>query len=566
MQVLQRFRIGARLAVAFSILLLFIVAMGGLGFVGVTQLNQAAERMYQSGTVPMARIAEVNYLTQRNRVLLMDMMHQQSLDVTRLRSEQLETGVKQIAEEYEAFKREANFSDEMRKLATAYETAYDVYLREGLLAATKAMTEGNVFEAHQLYKDQVDVLAPAAENAARELLQYQVQLSGRDFERAQGLRTQVSFLLLVAGGAALVIGVLLALTIARSIAVPIRHAVQMANTVAAGDLTTQLDTTARDETGELLRALKTMSDNLAGIVAQVRQGSDSIATGSTEIASGNADLSQRTETQASSLEETAASMEELTATVNQNAETARQASQLASEASRAAASGGEVVSEVVSTMHEISASSRKIEDIISVIDGIAFQTNILALNAAVEAARAGEQGRGFAVVAGEVRTLAQRSANAAKDIKGLIGASVERVDHGSQLVERAGAGMTGIVQQVRRVNDLIAEITAASHEQSTGIAQVGEAISQLDQVTQQNAALVEQSAAAAESLKLQAARLVEAVGVFRLSGEYALAQSPAAVSGRATPSAARAAKPRLAAPTPAHPRRTAALPLQAPGA
>ncbi|HEY1089951.1 MAG TPA: methyl-accepting chemotaxis protein, partial [Burkholderiaceae bacterium] len=251
-------------------------------------------------------------------------------------------------------------------------------------------------------------------------------------------------------------------------------------------------------------------------VGQVRASSDSIATGTAEIATGNADLSQRTEEQAANLEETAASMEQLTATVKQNAETARTANQLASSASGVAASGGQVVGDVVATMEQISTASRKINDIIGTIDGIAFQTNILALNAAVEAARAGEQGRGFVVVASEVRTLAQRSAQAAKEIKGLIGDSVAKVDAGSTLAGNAGKTMADIVSQVKRVTDLIGEISSASTEQSQGIDQVGEAISQLDQVTQQNAALVEQSAAAAESLKHQAAKMIEAVSVFRL--------------------------------------------------
>ena len=253
------------------------------------------------------------------------------------------------------------------------------------------------------------------------------------------------------------------------------------------------------------------------IVGEVRLSSDSIATGSSEIATGNADLSQRTEEQASNLEETAASMEELTSTVKNNADTAHKAAALAGEASRAAVQGGEVVAQVVSPMEEISAASRKITDIISVIDGIAFQTNILALNAAVEAARAGEQGRGFAVVASEVRSLAQRSADAAREIKTLIGASVEKVENGTQLVSEAGRSMEGIVAQVQRVSDLIGEISSATSEQTTGISQVGEAVTQLDQVTQQNAALVEQSAAAADSLRHQAAKLAEVVSVFRLA-------------------------------------------------
>jgi methyl-accepting chemotaxis protein-1 (serine sensor receptor) len=323
--------------------------------------------------------------------------------------------------------------------------------------------------------------------------------------------------LLIGASVAAVLSALgLALLITRSIVVPIREAVAVARTVAAGDLRSSIAVSRRDELGELQAALKAMNESLVRIVADVRQGSDSIATGSAQIATGNTDLSTRTEQQASSLQETAASMEQMNTTVRNSADTARQATQLATSASSAAVKGGEVVGHVVATMQDIQHSSQKIGDIIGVIDGIAFQTNILALNAAVEAARAGEQGRGFAVVASEVRNLAQRSAEAAKEIKGLIGASVDKVDTGSRLVGEARTAMDDIVGQVRRVTDLIAEIGAATAEQTNGIGQVNTAITQLDQATQQNAALVEESAAAAESLRTQAARLAEAVGFFQL--------------------------------------------------
>ena len=324
-------------------------------------------------------------------------------------------------------------------------------------------------------------------------------------------------LLIALGVLAILIGAGFALAITRSITGPIRAAVRVAETVSAGDLTSDIVAGSRDETGQLMTALKTMNDNLVDIVGQVRSGTDTISAASSEIADGNMDLSLRTEEQASSLEETASSMEELTSTVKFNAENARQANQLAISASQVASKGGAVVSEVVATMGSINESSRKIVDIISVIDGIAFQTNILALNAAVEAARAGEQGRGFAVVAAEVRNLAQRSAAAAKEIKTLIGDSVDKVEAGSRLVDEAGKTMAEVVASIARVTSIMNDITTASDEQRDGIEQVNQAITQMDTVTQQNAALVEQAAAAAASMQEQAARLSEVVGVFTLN-------------------------------------------------
>ncbi|KLO61535.1 chemotaxis protein [Delftia tsuruhatensis] len=321
------------------------------------------------------------------------------------------------------------------------------------------------------------------------------------------------------------------------------YAAGVARQIAQGDLSVRVQL-APGDTSSLLRAMEDMRAGLARVVADVRQSSESIATGASQIASGNADLSQRTEEQASNLEQTAASMEEMNATVKLNADTVRTATQLAASSSQAATGGGKIVDRVVATMEQITASSRKIEDIIGVIDSIAFQTNILALNAAVEAARAGEQGRGFAVVASEVRSLAQRSAGAAKEIKALIGESVSKVDEGSGLVGEAGSAMKDIVQQAQRVADLIGEIGAATAEQADGVAQVGDAVVQLDQVTQQNAALVEESAAAAASLNAQAARLVDLVSLFKLDGlsspaDQAPVAKPAVASGmRGLPSGA----------------------------
>jgi len=322
-------------------------------------------------------------------------------------------------------------------------------------------------------------------------------------------------------------GAAIAYVFIRSISGPVSEAVAVARAVSQGDLQVTVPVRGHNELGQLMMALETMREHLSRVVTQVRQGSESVATASAQIASGNNDLSSRTESQASALQETAASMEQLGATVRNNAESAKEANQLAQSASSVAVQGGDVVAQVVETMRGINDSSKKIADIISVIDGIAFQTNILALNAAVEAARAGEQGRGFAVVASEVRSLAGRSADAAKEIKTLIVTSVERVDQGTALVDKAGATMTEVVESIRRVTNIMGEISSASNEQASGVAQVGEAVTQMDQATQQNAALVEEMAAAASSLKMQAQELVDTVAVFKVAPHAGGGQVPA---------------------------------------
>ncbi len=357
--------------------------------------------------------------------------------------------------------------------------------------------------------------------ALTELVKYQTAAVNNASDVAGKAYSSSRNVMIVLTAAAAALAAWVAWWVTRSITQPLNRAVGVAEAVAGGDLTQRIEVTSRDETGQLLQALANMNDSLARTVGKVRSGSDTITTASNEIATGNLDLSSRTEQQASSLEETASSMEELTSTVQQNAENARQATQLVVTASDFATRGGAVVGQVVSTMGAIKESSNKIVDIIGVIDGIAFQTNILALNAAVEAARAGEQGRGFAVVASEVRNLAQRSAAAAKEIKELIGHSVDTVDEGARLVDQAGETMDGIVKAVQQVSDIMQQISAASQEQSSGIAQVNQAIVSIDDVTQQNAALVEEAAAAAQSMRDQAEMLADAVSVFRLADHQA---------------------------------------------
>ncbi|PIF27715.1 methyl-accepting chemotaxis protein [Acidovorax sp. 56] len=385
-------------------------------------------------------------------------------------------------------------------------------------AVNKAKADGQAEEAEKRFNSDFRPAGVAYLDSLQALLDQQRTSINTAAANVQSGYTRGRVLMISLGALALLTATALAYIITRSITRPLHRAVVVAQTVASGDLSTQAGAaaSARDETGQLLRALDAMSEQLRSTVGQVRQGAETIALASSEIARGNLDLSSRTEEQASALQETAASMEQMTATVRQNADNARQANQLAQDASSLAQRGGTVVGNVVSTMGGIHTASRKIVDIISVIDGIAFQTNILALNAAVEAARAGEQGRGFAVVAGEVRTLAQRSAAAAKEIKGLIDDSVQQVDAGNRLVEEAGTVIRDVVSGVQRVTHIVGEISAASQEQTGGLEQVNRAIAQMDQVTQQNAALVEEAAAATGSLESQATQLVQAVAVFSL--------------------------------------------------
>jgi methyl-accepting chemotaxis protein len=417
--------------------------------------------------------------------------------------------------------------------------------RDSFLQMAKAQTTSAALEqlVQRVRPVQLDYFA-----ALDKLIEWQTHLmeeSGAEAERVAA-STRMIVVLLALGAA--ILSVVVGFFVSRSITRPLADAVGVARRVADGDLTSNIVVNSRDETGQLLQALKDMNASLLRIVGDVRNGTDTIATASTQIAVGNMDLSARTEQQAGALEETASSLEELAATVKQNADNARQANQMAQSASDIARKGGAVVSQVVGTMGSINDASRKIVDIISVIDGIAFQTNILALNAAVEAARAGEQGRGFAVVAGEVRNLAQRSASAAKEIKTLINDSVAQVDIGSTLVAQAGATMVEMVSSVQRVTDIMGEISSASHEQEAGIHQINQAVADMDAVTQQNAALVEEAAAAASSLQDQASQLAAAVGTFKLTAQHTFA---------AVPARARSSAP-VAAPARPQPRRLAA--------
>ncbi len=449
-------------------------------------------------------------------------------------------------------------SDEERRLHEAFQSDWKTYLQvhDRMIALSRANESE---KANAMLEGESKIAYDKASANLVKLVNLNSTGAHDAAKRAEQSYLNARNTMVIALALAVAVAVAAGIWLMRSITAPLNQALAVAERVAQGDLTSSIDIHANDEIGKVLHALQRMQDSLVKVVTTVRTGSESVSTASVQISEGNHDLSSRTESQASALEQTAASMEELSSTVRQNADNAAQANQLAQSASSAAAEGGEVVSQVVDTMRGINESSRKIADIINVIDGIAFQTNILALNAAVEAARAGEQGRGFAVVAGEVRNLAQRSAQAAKEIKQLINDSVDRVEMGNALVDKAGATMTQLVDSVRRVTDIMGEISAASKEQSDGVSQIGEAVTQMDQVTQQNAALVEEMSAAASSLKTQASDLVQTVAVFRISGHA----QPATPSTYSTPSAPSAPPARTLAARPATPSAPGTAPRKA---
>ena len=519
----NKLKIGPRLALAFGLVLALLGIMAGIAAWQMGKLAANTET-YANDLVPsfVAQHQVTLALAEERRA---EFRHVLSSDKSQMDKEQaLILGARRTATElldkYE--KDDVSDAEDKRRLDRVRESlsSYDaVWEKLRPLSEQLGADPAKLAEAAAMINGPSATAFAAVDAAVRDWWDYNVHLSDNETKAAGETYANARLALVAMVIAALALGSFAAVSITRSITGPIGSAVRVASSVAAGDLTSRITVRGHDETAQLLQALLRMNGSLAQIVGQVRASSESIATGSAQIATGNADLSQRTEEQASNLQQTAASMEQLSGTVKTSAQTAGHASQLAADASAAAVKGGEMVGTVVDTMQDIAASSRKIADIIGVIDGIAFQTNILALNAAVEAARAGEQGRGFAVVASEVRSLASRSAAAAREIKSLIGASVDQVEAGARQVDVAGSAMADIVTQVQRVSALIAEISNAAGEQSTGIGQVGDAVAQLDQVTQQNAALVEESAAAAESLRTQAANLAESVRVFRLADD-----------------------------------------------
>ncbi|MDM0110423.1 methyl-accepting chemotaxis protein [Variovorax sp. J22R24] len=507
-------KIGTRLGIGFAAMLVLMGFISATGIVRLSNVGDATEQMVSGPLVKERMVGEWSKLLAANIVRTFAMVKATDSATEAYFKKDLGAG-QALINPLQKKLEEVLTSPEETKLYGDIAEARRVVL-ELLASLNKLKAAGDAEAANKLADTQFLAALANYEKAVDTLAVYergQIDLNAKGIAKDHDAG---QLWLIVLSAMALLVGALASWRLTVGIVRPLGQAVKVAETVAGGDLSSRIEVESRDESGQLLQALKNMNDSLAKVVGEVRTGTDTIATASSQIATGNQDLSSRTEEQASSLEQTAASMEELTSTVKQNADNARQANQLAVSASEVAVKGGSVVSQVVDTMGSINASSRKIVDIIGVIDGIAFQTNILALNAAVEAARAGEQGRGFAVVASEVRSLAQRSAAAAKEIKTLIGDSVEKVEEGSKQVAEAGKTMEEIVDSVKRVTDIMGEITAASQEQTSGIEQINQAITQMDQVTQQNAALVEEAAAAAASLQDQAGSLSQAVGVFRL--------------------------------------------------
>ncbi|MGZ0019218.1 methyl-accepting chemotaxis protein [Nitrosomonas sp. wSCUT-2] len=518
---LNNMMIRSKLMLVIGMLSVLLVGVGGLGLYGIDQSNGGLKTVYEDRTVVLSDLGTIIDRMHRSRFYADAAVNSKDVGVVKQRAAAIAKGDTEIEVLWQKFMGTVLVAEE-EKLALTFGQQWPTYKQSRDAVLNFAMA-GNFDAAMAAASGEGAMHFEAVHQTMLSLIELQAGIAGQEYAEAQSNFNTVFALTATMVGLGVVLAIIIDILLIRAVIGPLNEAIAVANAVAAGDLTSRIDVNSTNETGRLLQALKTMNDNLVDLVGKVRMGTDQIATASGEIASGNSDLSQRTEEQASSLEETASSMEELTSTVKQNADNARQANQLAAGASEVAVKGGTVVGQVVQTMSSINESSKKIVDIISVIDGIAFQTNILALNAAVEAARAGEQGRGFAVVATEVRTLAQRSAAAAKEIKELISDSVAKVEDGTRLVDEAGATMDEIVSAVKRVTDIMSEISAASQEQSSGIEQVNQAVTQMDEVTQQNAALVEEAAAAAESMQEQAQSLTQAVSIFRLSGGYGTA-------------------------------------------
>ena len=533
-----------RLAVVVGLLCVIAAVISLTGLAALGQTNQSVETLYKDRLVALGQLHNILVWNQQNQLsvaksvlLTGDQMQEEARRVTE-RIDLISSTWKTYGSTY--------LTPEEKVLAAQFAEVRARFVTGSLKPALVAMRAGDTLALQAIVNGPMAELYTPVGAVMKQLVDLQLSVGEAEYIESQQRYDDSRILSIALTIIGVLAGIAIGTWIIRSITRSLNGALLIAQSVAEGDLTAEVTVDANDEVGRLVAALKQMQGSLVGIVHEVRSGTDTIATAAGQIAAGTLDLSSRTEEQASSLEETASSMEELSSTVRQNADNARQANQMAVSAAAVAGKGGEVVAQVVQTMGAIDTASRKIVDIIATIDGIAFQTNILALNAAVEAARAGEQGRGFAVVASEVRNLAQRSAVAAKEIKALIDDSVQQVDTGNKLVAEAGTTMNDVVDSVRRVTDIMAEIMAATAEQSAGIEQVNQAVGQMDEVTQQNAALVEEASAAAASMDEQAASLLRVVSVFKLAGK------PAAVAVKRPAGAARKPQPK-AAPAPARP-------------
>ncbi len=530
---LKNITIKSRLIFVIAFLSLLMVVIGSIGLHNLGKANDALKTVYEDRLISLGLLDRVIRGIDLNQLAVAKAITGNPVQIAK-NIEEIDTNKAQISLLWDEYMAKGLMADE-KQLANQFIEKRKIFLQEGLLPAVAALRTQNLPLATEILHGKMTQRYQDVRSVINDLVKLQLSIGKNEFEASQQAYSTVftgSISLIMLG---LLTGAVVGVWLVRGISRPLNYSVEIARNIAAGDLTQQIEIDSTNETGQLLQALKEMNESLLRTVGEVRSGTDAIATASGQIAAGNMDLSSRTEQQAASLEETASSMEELTSTVKQNADNASQANQMVLSASSFALKGGAVVAQVVNTMGSINDSSRKIVDIIGVIEGIAFQTNILALNAAVEAARAGEQGRGFAVVATEVRNLAQRSAGAAKEIKGLISDSVDQVNIGSKLVDEAGNAMSQIVTSVKQVADIMSEIAAASAEQSAGIEQVNLAIVQMDEVTQQNAALVEEAAAAASSMQDQASRLTQTVAFFKMtqSTQYApVARSQSAVPSR----------------------------------
>ena len=519
------------LIIVIGLLSALLIGVGSLGLYGIKQANIGLKSVYEDRTVPAVDLATINDIWEEVRKHVATAINARNTVTVREKQIEVAATIKRAEGIWAKFA-STQLTAEEQQLANSKLELHAAYV-QSINRILHMATSDNFDDAARHIRDDAEPLFYSLHATIYKMITLQGNVAAQTYTAVQDDYENIFMIVVTAITLGILLACILGYVLLRGIVTPLHEAIAIANAVAAGDLSTKIQSQSTiNGFGRLINALKEMNDSLVKLVGEVRSDANQIAMAATEIASGNSDLSQRTEEQASSLEETASSMEELTSTVKQNADNARQANQLATGASEVAMRGGIVVGQVVQTMSAINESSKKIVDIISVIDSIAFQTNILALNAAVEAARAGEQGRGFAVVATEVRTLAQRSAAAAKEIKELISDSVAKVEDGTRLVDEAGATMEEIVMAVKRVTDIMSEISAASQEQSSGIEQVNQAVIQMDEVTQQNAALVEEAAAAAESMQEQAHALTHAVSTFKLARDTATTDTTTKRSNR----------------------------------